>query len=78
MSEIDLIKEVGECECPRCCCCQLTTVRCENCKQKHKMFYPCSHFQYDHTPCIFNEFIKNVALQDVIIPNSFRKMEAPN
>ena len=68
---VNLIKEVGECECPRCCVCMLTTVRCENCKLKDRYFFPCSHWNYiPHFPCDFNQypFDFHFDSQDILIP----------
>jgi len=53
-AKINLIEIHGPCECSRCCVCQLTNTRCENCLQKNFKYQKCRHIDHYHTPCLFH------------------------
>lgn len=64
LSNFNLIKDKGECECPRCCVCQLTNTKCDSCIKKNKVYYPCLHIRFKHSPCLFYDELFSKLLDD--------------
>lgn len=63
-SGLNLLEEVGECQdCPRCCVCNLTNTKCDDCKNKSKRFWRCRHL-IDHSPCLFYDKMTNDLTDD--------------
>ena len=63
-SGLNLIEKVGECEgCPRCCYCNLTNTKCDDCLNKHERFLRCRHL-IDHSPCLFYDKMINDLTDD--------------